>query len=1005
MKGAKYDFGYSCKFDVSDTLKIPVIKGGTIKYVYDDVNKTIEVYSMRNTLTNDGGRIKYHIDQSGSIKQKDIYVSESSFNSYKYKFNYLNHPSVNFDALGDSTRMIYDGLERLTVTINPDTSRTFNSYSYIGSFTNHFGTTPGVAFQQRFTDEEGNFFDKYTDAAGNLRREIKYIQENPNLENLTQLVTDYNYDSLYRVTQVKTPEGKFISYSYDGYGRQSKRITPDAGQTDYSYDKNNNLTYTQDANQRNVSSYKYTFRNYDGINRLTGIGEKIFEIDAPADGGQFVSSDDDPYLTINVYDTLSSSIVNNLFTAPAGYTSPLFTKGNLAATAYRTRSTDTWNFKYYSYDVRGRVVKMWNIIDNFDTVVTRYDYNSQDQITYLTYQPGQNDFRKYHYEYDYTGRLQNVSYWTEPVEDNPAGYYASFSSYSYNANSQIEQQVYGDAVLANNFSYNNRNWITFVQDSKGVIEYTNSYFKNGNVKTQEFNGNYKANFSNTSILSFDFTYDKSNRLLTMEGNNKGYDIENTYDKDGNLLTLKRYNSSGGLNDNFSYTYYSGTNKLNRVTGSTAQYTYDANGNMTRDDVNRNADIKYDYRNLITQLKHTEYELEDSIITVIYYQYDESGNRIRKTIYNYVGAGSNPDTPPIGDIGGNDDWEQIMDEIYSRGVDGKELAIYQSGNLVQWNVWGSDNIGKINSDGSKHYYLKDHLGSVRAVIDENTDVVSAQDYDAWGFLLEDRTYESSETKHKFTGKERDVESEYDYFGARYYDGRIGRWGQVDPLSYKYIGYSPYCYVVDNPLLFIDRKGAEIDLSRLPQRYRKELINNLSLITGLQLYEDEKGYLKYTIKNGKPKTNDGSKTANKIILDAIELTEVVDVWYTNQGSSAGDYSIKLDAQQIQFYVDNTSSDLNKNTLGWGMVFIHEYLHTTPGGSLSDPKQYGLIGEVEYTMNDIREELGSDYGMRASYQSLLLDDGFRYIPFSTYSEELIQSGKIPSASFVKSLGKEGR
>jgi uncharacterized protein RhaS with RHS repeats len=56
---------------------------------------------------------------------------------------------------------------------------------------------------------------------------------------------------------MKVSEGKYINYTYDGYGRQIKRITPDAGQTDFIYDKNNNLTYSQDANQRNVSGLKY----------------------------------------------------------------------------------------------------------------------------------------------------------------------------------------------------------------------------------------------------------------------------------------------------------------------------------------------------------------------------------------------------------------------------------------------------------------------------------------------------------------------------------------------------------------------------------------------------------------------------------------------------------------------------------------------------------------------------------------------------------------------------
>jgi len=86
-------------------------------------------------------------------------------------------------------------------------------------------------------------------------------------------------------------------------------------------------------------------------------------------------------------------------------------------------------------------------------------------------------------------------------------------------------------------------------------------------------------------------------------------------------------------------------------------------------------------------------------------------------------------------------------------------------------------------------------------------MSAQDYDAWGYILEGRTYESEEGKFKFTGKERDEESFYDYFGARYYDARVGRWGQVEPLLDKYISFSPYQYSMLNPLLIKDINGKD------------------------------------------------------------------------------------------------------------------------------------------------------------------------------------------------------
>jgi len=62
--------------------------------------------------------------------------------------------------------------------------------------------------------------------------------------------------------------------------------------------------------------------------------------------------------------------------------------------------------------------------------------------------------------------------------------------------------------------------------------------------------------------------------------------------------------------------------------------------------------------------------------------------------------------------------------------------------------------------------------------------------------------------KFTEKERDVETGYDYFGARYYDARIGRWLAVDPLAEKYPHLSSYQYTGSNPIRLLDPNGREI-----------------------------------------------------------------------------------------------------------------------------------------------------------------------------------------------------
>ena len=128
-------------------------------------------------------------------------------------------------------------------------------------------------------------------------------------------------------------------------------------------------------------------------------------------------------------------------------------------------------------------------------------------------------------------------------------------------------------------------------------------------------------------------------------------------------------------------------------------------------------------------------------------------------------------------------------------------------------------------------MKDHLGSIRAVIDEYTNCVSAQDYDMWGFFLENRTYNIDEAKYKFTGKERDIESSYDYFGARYYMSRIGRWGSEEPLLEKYISISPYSYAKNNPIVFKDVFGKDVRLSgeeyELTYKYLRDEFPNLKI----------------------------------------------------------------------------------------------------------------------------------------------------------------------------------
>ncbi len=72
---------------------------------------------------------------------------------------------------------------------------------------------------------------------------------------------------------------------------------------------------------------------------------------------------------------------------------------------------------------------------------------------------------------------------------------------------------------------------------------------------------------------------------------------------------------------------------------------------------------------------------------------------------------------------------------------------------------------------------------------------------------DQRQTGHDIRFKFTGKERDAETGFDYFGARYYDSDISVWLSVDPLAFKYPNESPYSYVGNRPINTIDPWGMD------------------------------------------------------------------------------------------------------------------------------------------------------------------------------------------------------
>ncbi len=108
-----------------------------------------------------------------------------------------------------------------------------------------------------------------------------------------------------------------------------------------------------------------------------------------------------------------------------------------------------------------------------------------------------------------------------------------------------------------------------------------------------------------------------------------------------------------------------------------------------------------------------------------------------------------------------------------------------------------------------YYTQDQIGSTRVVTNDAGAVVYAEAHDPYGGIQ--KTWVNNfEPKRKFSDKERDEETDLDYFGARYFASTCYRWISVDPVLTEGALYNPqewnlYLYCKNNPLAFRDSDG--------------------------------------------------------------------------------------------------------------------------------------------------------------------------------------------------------
>ena len=250
---------------------------------------------------------------------------------------------------------------------------------------------------------------------------------------------------------------------------------------------------------------------------------------------------------------------------------------------------------------------------------------------------------------------------------------------------------------------------------------------------------------------------------------------------------------------------------NQISG----YSYDATGNLLNDGVH----------------SYT-YDAEGRIVAVdggstATYLYDPEGRRKLKTV-------------------GSTTTSFIYD------LDGRVIADFQTPPGGWWAgyVYAGSRFIAEYTNSTTYFMQADHLGSTRLMTAMNQSIYDSMDFLPFGEQIQG----ASNTTHKFTGKERDAESNLDNFEARYYSSQIGRFMSPDwsetPDAVPYADFvnpqtlNLYAMVHDSPETFADLDGHDTPCGQALQGSHNCTPSNPS----------------HTAKTGEGQTGDGTKKSD-------------------------------------------------------------------------------------------------------------------------------------------------
>lgn len=591
---------------------------------------------------------------------------------------------------------------------------------------------------------------------------------------------------------------KTVTYTFDASGNKTtETVTGNNGTatltnlTQYSYDAYDRVTCT--AVRMNPSAFstlpasacslgtqgsdgpdRISSNAYDALDRViqtrravaTSVEQAYVTFSYNADGLKQDIVDANGNHTLLTYDGLDrqSAMYFPSKTQPLSF--------NPASQATALASAGAYNsgdYESYSYDKNGNRTSL----KKRDGQLIGYQYDAMNRLTFKDVPGSTGDVT---YTYDLRG-LQ-----TSALFPSGTGVSNSYDGFGRNSSSTITMGGVSRSIGRLFDSEGNRTRVTHPDSNYFVYSYDglnrlSGILENGatSIVSQAYYSFGPTYTQTRTGVSTTYSYDVALRLSSWADDLAGTTSDVT-------TSFTAYNAANQVlnrsrdNDNYKYTGYTsgnydyGRNGLNQYTsvgGSTL--SYDANGNLTSDGVTT-----------------FQYDAENRLVSA-------SGSKNATLTYD-----------PLGRL-----FQIVSGNVTTQFLyDGDELVaeFNGSGTLLQRYVHGPHDDdpliwyeGGTVSAAARRSLQSDYQGSIASIADSAGNSRSINRYDEYGI-----PDPNNAGRFGYTGQLWLPELALNYYKARFYNPRIGRFLQTDPIGYKE-DFNLYTYVGDDPTNDTDPSG--------------------------------------------------------------------------------------------------------------------------------------------------------------------------------------------------------